>query len=161
LVDFEEVLVEVLEDVALEEEAFVEEAFEGALVEEASLFGCFDFDDFLCRLGQFGSRQTLPFRPSLSALWSTEPQPDDKTVCTSEVVVEACSPLTLCEESALRSVTCVRLEYPESLARSGMARVSGTGSMAGESRSLPRPPERLAATLACLRVSWISPSSEL
>lgn len=94
-----------------------------AFVEEASPFGALDFL-LLCRLGQLGSAHFLYFLPSMVTVSnSREPQSDDAAVCISDVTVDACSaPLELLAKSALASVTCVRLEYPESLERSGIGR---------------------------------------
>jgi hypothetical protein len=95
-----------------------------ALVEDVSLLEGFDFL-LLCRFGQLGSVHFLNFLPCISTIWySPEPQPDeDAAVCNSDVTVDVRdAPLELFAESALASVTCVRLEYPESLERSGMDR---------------------------------------
>jgi hypothetical protein len=114
---------------------------------------------------QFGSLQVLCFFSFvLEALFRVLLEVAELAAVTSElaaVIVLSTTLLTLFSESALTLVTCVRLEYPESLCRSGIGLEDGETADIVSLLSLPKSPERFTEILACFRDSETSPSSEL
>jgi hypothetical protein len=77
---------------------------------------------------------------------------------TSSCRAATCSAfaLVLAVESALADVACVRLEYPESEAKSEAVAADTTLSPPAPPVVTSAPDDRLAATLAILRLSWTS-----